>query len=132
MKSSAQIEQDRLSRPRRGERERSGFFGARAVTGRQRHAVEGQSTLGNVQPRAPARLQVVRHRLSGLEPDAIDVRVLMNGRRAVAPVRRDDQHLGGVGVFGLRMPLGVAGRQAALARLNPDLQEVQRLGCGTG
>ena len=36
---------------------------------------------------------ILRHRLSGLEPDAIDVLVLMNGRKAVAPLRGDDQHI---------------------------------------
>ena len=36
-----QVEKDRLGRRRRRERQRSGFFRACAVAGRQRHAVEG-------------------------------------------------------------------------------------------
>jgi hypothetical protein len=64
---------------------------------------------------------------SGLEPDAIDVRVLMNRRRTVATVRRDDEHLQRVGLFRGWTPLGVARSEPAFARLNPDLQKVQRL-----
>ena len=69
---------------------------------------------------------ILRHRLSGLEPDAIDVRVLMDGRRTVPPIRRNDQHLGGVGMFRLRIPLSIARREAAFMGLNPNLQEMQR------
>ena len=42
-------------------------------------------------------------------------------------VRGDDQHLAHTRRFRLRVPFGIAGRQPALTRLNPDLREVKRL-----
>jgi hypothetical protein len=125
-----EVEKQRFRLSGRCQRELAGFLGAGAVAGGQVNAVEGQRPLRHVQPGASACPKLVRHRLSGLEPEAIDVRVLMNGRRAVPTVGRDEQHFGRLGVCGRGLPFGVAGRQAALAGLNPDLQEMQRLGAG--
>jgi len=63
-----------------GERKRSGFFGACPIARGERDAIEGQGTFRNLQPGAATLLEFVRHRLAGLEPDAIDVRVLVDRR----------------------------------------------------
>lgn len=63
----------------------------------------------------------MRDRLARLQAHSINIRVLVNRRRSVPAIRRNDQHLGRVLVFGARMPLGVTRRQTADARLNPDL-----------
>lgn len=112
---------------RGGERQGSRRFSARAVAGPQGETIQRQRTRGNVQPRPPDAIEFVHHRLSGLEPKPIDVRVLVNGGQTVPAVRRDHKHFGGVGVFRFRMPLGVAWGQPAFSRLNPDLQEMEWL-----
>lgn len=82
----AEIEKQCLVGLARREGQRPGFLGARGVAGGQRGAIQGQRPLGNVQPGAASRLEFVGHTLAGLEADAIDVRVLVNSRGAVAPV----------------------------------------------
>jgi len=123
-----EVEEKRLRRLGCGERERARFLGARRVAGCQRETVQRQRTLSDLQPRAAAGLEFVRCRLSGFETEAIDVRTLMNCRRAIAAVRRNDEHLRDVGMLGFRQPFRVSRRKAALAGLNPDLQKMQPMG----
>ena len=84
--ASVQVEKNRFGQPRRGEGQFAGPLGARAIAGLQFNAVDRQRTFGDLQPRTPTRLEVVRDGLAGLEPNAIDVRVLMNRRRTVAAI----------------------------------------------
>jgi hypothetical protein len=124
---SAEIEKQRLRRRVRREFERARLFGACAVANRECDAVKRQCALSDLQPCATARLKLVFHGLAGLEADAINLSVLMNRRRPIAPVRRNDEHLRRIRLFRPRLPLSVTRSQTAFPRLNPDLQKVKRI-----
>src|SRR5213592_1769406 len=81
---SGEVKEQSFGWLRSEEFQRARFFGACAVAGGQRDAVTFECAFGDLQPRAAARLEFVRHRLARLKSDAIDFRVLMNRRRAVA------------------------------------------------
>src|SRR5882724_10262415 len=125
---SGEIKEQRLGWLGGFQREHARLLGARTVARCQRDIVKCQSAFGDLQPRAAASLEFVRHRLAGLEPNAIDLRVLMDFRRAAAAVRRNNECFQSVALFRVWMPLGVAWNETPLTGLNPDLQEVERFG----
>src|SRR5439155_11283299 len=69
------------------ERKRAGLFDAGTVAGFQRNAVERERAVSDLQPRAAALLQFVRHTLARLEANTINIRVLMYRCRTVASIR---------------------------------------------
>jgi len=72
-----EIEEKGFDGTGRGEGEAAWLLGAGAVADNELGAIEGQRTLGNLQPRAAAGLQVVSDSFAGLEPEAIDGGVLV-------------------------------------------------------
>src|ERR1051326_9387563 len=69
----------------------------------------------------------MRDGLALLKANSIDFRVLMDLCGAIATVRRNDQRFEPITLLAIRMPFCVTRSQPPLTRLNPDLQEVQRL-----
>ena len=77
---SIQIEKDGFGWLGGGDGQLTRLLGARTIARLQLDAVEPQRPFGDLQPRTPTGLQFVRDGLASFQPDAIDVRVLMNRR----------------------------------------------------
>jgi hypothetical protein len=111
-----------------GEGEGASVFGGDGVACGQGGAVDVEGAFDELEPDAAAGADGVGGGSGGLEADAIDCGVLVDGGRAIAAVRGDDEDDGGVIVFRLGMPLGVRGGETAFARENPDLEEMEEIG----
>src|SRR5258706_7827673 len=93
----------------------------------QRLSVHFRCAAHEMHVQAPARLRLVRHRFVCVDERGIEIGILVDAHRPVAAVARGDEAqraaLGRV----VEMLLLVARLDAALAGLDPDLQEMDRV-----
>jgi hypothetical protein len=111
-----------------GEGERACIFGADGISGLHGGALGIDAAFDELEPGSATSLDVVGDALAFRQTHTVDVGILMDRRAAFATIGRDNEHFGIVFLRWIGVPLRVAGREAALARTNPDLQERGPLG----
>src|ERR1700689_2370435 len=79
-----------------------------------------------MQVHEPARRNRESRLLVGVEQAGVHARVLMNQHRSVGTIRGGDQAQPPAPLLRTEVPLFVAGLDAALLRLDPDLQKMHR------
>ena len=99
----------------------------RAVARGQRGAVQLDPPAHHLQPRVPPVGQRVLHPLARLEARGVEIRVLVDGHAAAAPVAGGDQPQGAPLLRFRDRLLLVAGGEPAAVGQEPDLEEVHRL-----
>jgi hypothetical protein len=121
-KSLRQIEQKGLAGFFAFEGDFSSDLGAGTVAGAEaRRIIEREFATDQLDPAAAAREQFMIEGFASFPLEAIDIGILMNFRRAVTAVFRNDEHLRLLHLsFGGR-PLGVARWDTFFFRLDPDL-----------
>src|SRR5260221_5673840 len=100
----------------------------RAVAGREPLAVQLERAPREVHPRAARRFEIKRNAFGAVGPRAIELRVLVEGHRTVAPAFGSEKREGPLGRVDLL--LLIAGLDPAALGEQPDLQEVHRLFLG--
>src|SRR5215469_473248 len=100
----------------------------RTVSVDEARVAGGNDTCRDLQPQAPPRCECVVGALSAVEETGVHAYVLPDDERAVFSSMRCDEPQAAAFVRGTEMLLLVAGRQSFGFGLDPDLQEVHRLG----
>ena len=122
-----QVKEQGFSGFERMDRIIAGDLRAGSITCQQGRAIEGQAAAHDLEPKAPAWPQLMRDGLAWREAQAVDFRILMDGGRIIAAIRRDHEDFGIAITFGFGMPLCITGGEASLRRQDPDLQQVEVL-----
>ena len=89
-----------------------------------------QLPLDQLQPQGSTVAELMGDRFPSLETNPIDIRVLMNLRRLLTAIGRNQQGLGFVIRLRSRMPFGVRRHETSSFGTNPDLQQMQWLTAG--
>src|SRR5262249_47252180 len=107
-----------------GDRDRLGRIECGAVARREDLIADLHRTAGDLQPALATAGERVRHRLAVTEHARIQIDVLMDRHRSVAPVARTHQAEPAALVRGQERLLLVARLDAVAFRLDPNLQEM--------
>jgi len=124
---SGEVEEEGFDRAGVMEGEGASVFGIQGISGRELQAADFGFAGDELEPKSPARPQLMRDRTAGRGLHAIDVGVLADVRGPLATVIRDDEHLRGRELRGRRLPLGVSWLKVRAIGLDPDLDEMQSL-----
>lgn len=123
-----EIEEKRFGILGGGEGDRAGRFGAGGIAGEKADFIGSEFAFDELQPQAATVFKIVADGFTCFDFHAIDIGVLMDGCGIFTTICGDHEDFWiGFGISGW-MPLGVGGLESVLVRLDPDLQEVKRLG----
>ena len=128
MTISREVEEEGFDRAGGLEDEGACDFGPDRIAGGELHVADLDVATNQLEPKSPARPQLMGNRAGAGGLHAIHIRVLADVRRALATVVRDDEHLGRLELFRRGRPFRVTRLEIRAVRHDPDLNEMEAFG----